>query len=164
MFLWFSFCRADAEDIYIDVYRGRTFEHSSAYSIYSSLRELRTHSVDFILRFISGHLILLSIILTWNFQYIKRGVYVPSCIPMTPIWSVVTQKGASNWGSICAIQLLQVCRPLQKRIHSAIFYIKICITVFSLQNLNGILKQMNWRSAASVSWTNKELKSLQRWD
>jgi hypothetical protein len=63
-----------------------------------------------------------------------------------------------------AILLLQVCRPLQKRIHSAIFYINICITVFSLQNLNGILKQMTWRSAASVSWTNNELKSLQRWD
>ena len=168
MFLWFSFCRADAEDIYIDVYHGRTFKHSSAFSIYPSLRELRTHSVDFILRF---YLRAFSSNIMIHYTDMEFSVYeTRSLCSMYP----QDHNMISRYAERCiklgihledAIQLLQVCRPLKiKRNPFAIFYINICITVFSLQNLNGILKPMTWRSAASVSWTNKELSSLQRWD
>jgi hypothetical protein len=139
MFLWFSFCRADAEDIYIDVYRGRTFKHSSAYSIYPSLRELRTHSVDFILRF---YLRAFSSNIMIHYTDMEFSVYeTRSLCSMYP----QDHNMISRYAERCiklgihledAIQLLQVCRPLQKRIHFAIllhfasFYINICITVF----------------------------------
>ena len=146
------FCRSD-EDIYIDAYNRRTFKRSRAISIYPTLREQST-SVDSVLI----HTMRLLCQNMFGFSAMEVRLYnsrmLCSLIPqdLSVILQYATNCIVQGFHLEDAIQLLQVCRPLKiKRNHFAIFYINICITVFSLQNLNGILKQMTWRSAASVS-------------
>ena len=175
IYRWFFFDRSEVDSIYIDVYRGGSLKKSS---VYPFLKEQPAASVDSVLNEMVGHLTNR----IWH-AYDESGekmmgndllFFVRLACSMSP-------KNSSKvmwYAELCvdlgiqlddAIELLQVWLPSIKRMNTFNFCVNICTIIFSLKNshLKSILflfevHRISW-SNASVSSTNKKLKSLQRW-